>query len=153
MNTKNNQTNASKNNVKLPVWNLKDLYNSHNDKSLIRDLNDIKKNTQKFEKKYLNNVNTLSAANLHKAIKQLEHIDELMDKILSYAHLLVAEDGNNEKNKIFFQQMQETITNYASSIIFFTSFKSLIRLLSLWELYKSLRFQTGSFTLFFDALV
>ncbi len=52
MNIKNNQTNASKNLGKLPVWNLKDLYNSHNDKSLIRDLNDIKKNTQKFEKKY-----------------------------------------------------------------------------------------------------
>ena len=120
MNTKNNQTNAAKNHGKLPVWNLNDLYNSQNDKSLIRDLNDIKKNTQKFEKKYLKKVNTLSADKLYKAIKQLERIDELMDKILSYAHLLVAEDGNNEKNKIFFQQMQETITNYASSIIFFT---------------------------------
>ena len=109
MNTKNNQTNTSKSHGKLPVWNLNDLYNSHNDKSLTRDLNDIKKNTQKFEKKYLNKVNSLSADNLYKAIKQLEGIDELMDKILSYAHLLVAEDGNNEKNKIFFQQMQETI--------------------------------------------
>ena len=57
---------------------------------------------------------------MYKAIYQLEQIDVLMDKILSYAHLLVAEDGNNEKNKIFYQQMQETITNYASSIIFFT---------------------------------
>ena len=44
-------------------------------KALIRDLNDIKKNTQKFEKKYLNKVNALSAENLHKAIKQLEGID------------------------------------------------------------------------------
>ena len=120
MNIKNNQTNASKNLGKLPVWNLKDLYNSHNDKSLIRDLNEIKKNTLKFEKKYLNKVNSLSSDNLQKAIKQLEQIDESMDKILSYAHLLVSEDGNNEKNKIFFQQMQEKITNYASSIIFFT---------------------------------
>ena len=65
-------------------------------------------------------VRTLSADNLYKAIYQLEQIDILMDKILSYAHLLVSEDGNNEKNKIFYQQMQETITNYASSIIFFT---------------------------------
>ena len=79
-------------------------------------MSNIKKNTQKFEKKYLNKVNALSADNLHKAIKQLEEIDELMDKILSYAHLLVAEDGNNEKNKIFYKQMQETITNNACSI-------------------------------------
>ena len=142
MNTKNNQTNASKSNGKLPVWNLKDLYNSHNDKSLIRDLNDIKKNTQKFEKKYLNKVNALSADNLHKAIKQLEEIDELMDKILSYAHLLVAEDGNNEKNKIFFQQMQETITNYASSIIFFTLELNQISEKQINKLVKSPNLQT-----------
>ena len=43
-----------------------------------------------------------------------------MDKILSYAHLLIAEDVDNEKNKIFFQQMQEKITNYSSLLIFFT---------------------------------
>ena len=75
MNTKNNQTNAAKNHGKLPVWNLNDLYNSHNDKSLIRDLNDIKKNTQKFEKKYFNKVNALSADNLHKAIKLLPEVE------------------------------------------------------------------------------
>ena len=120
MNTKNNQTNALKKSGKLPIWNLKDLYLSQNDKSLTRDLNYIKNDTLKFEKKYLNKVKSLTANDLYKAIKQLEHIDMLMDKILSYAHLLVAEDGNNEKNKIFYQQMQEKITNYASSIIFFT---------------------------------
>ena len=115
MNIKNNQTNASKNLGKLPIWNLKDLYLSQNDKGLSRDLNNIKTNTLKFEKKYLNKVKTLSAENLYKAINQLEQLDILMDKVLSYAHLLVAEDGNNEKNKIFYQQMQEKITNYASS--------------------------------------
>ena len=120
MNTKNNQTNALNNLGKLPIWNLKDLYLSQNDKSLIRDLNNIKNGTLKFEKKYLNKVESLTADNLYKSIYQLEQIDILMDKILSYAHLLVSEDGNNEKNKIFYQQMQETITNYASSIIFFT---------------------------------
>lgn len=120
MNTKNNQTNALNNLGKLPIWNLKDLYLSQKDKSLIRDLNSIKNGTLKFEKKYLNKVESLTADNLYKAIYQLEQIDILMDKILSYAHLLVSEDGNNEKNKIFYQQMQERITNYASSIIFFT---------------------------------
>ena len=120
MNTKNNQTNGLKKTEKLPIWDLKDLYLSQNDKELSRDLNKIKNGALKFEKKYLNKVKNLSAENLYKAINQLEQIDILMDKVLSYAHLLVAEDGNNEKNKIFFQQMQEKITNFASSIIFFT---------------------------------
>ena len=128
MNNKNNQTNEEKNLVKLPVWNLEDLYPSQNDKSLTGDLNILQKGTIKFEKKYLNKVKFLTAEDLFKAITKLEQIDVLMDKILSYAHLLVAEDGNNEKNKIFYQQMQETITKYSSSIIFFyTRIKSDIR--------------------------
>ena len=51
MNTKNNQTNASKSLGKLPIWNLKDLYLSQSDKGLSRDLNNIKNGTLKFEKK------------------------------------------------------------------------------------------------------
>ena len=65
MNTKNNQTNASKNHEKLPVWNLKDLYLSKKDKSLIRDLNNIKNDSLKFEKKYQNKVHLLNANNLY----------------------------------------------------------------------------------------
>ena len=83
MNTKNNQTNASKNLGKLPTWNLKDLYLSQNHKGLSRDLNNIKTNTLKFEKKYLNKVKSLSAENLYTAIIHLEQIDVLMDKVLS----------------------------------------------------------------------
>ena len=120
MNAKNNQINELKNLEKLPVWNLKDLYSAQNDNKLIKDLKNIKSRTAKFEKKYVNQIKSLSANHLFKAISELEEIDILMDKILSFAHLLVAENGNNEKNKIFYQQMQETITNYASSIIFFT---------------------------------
>ena len=120
MKANNNQTNADKKLGKLPIWKLKDLYSSQNDKNLTTDLNNIKKETKKFEKKYLNKVKLLSAEKLLEAIVKLEEIDIWMDKILSYAHLLVAENGNKEKNKIFYQKMQETITNYASSIIFFT---------------------------------
>ena len=39
---------------------------------------------------------------------------------MSYAHLLYAENVENEKNRIFFQLMQEKITRYSSSLIFFT---------------------------------
>ena len=56
MNIKNNQTNALKNTEKLPIWDLKDLYISQNDKELSRDLNKINNGALKFEKKYLNKV-------------------------------------------------------------------------------------------------
>ncbi len=116
-----NYQNLTKNTLgKLPVWNLKDLYESPNAKNLNNDLNQLRKITKKFEKKYTFKITKLSPSQLLKAIIELENIDIKIDKIMSYAHLLVAEDGNNEKNKIFYQQMQEQITNIASSIVFFS---------------------------------
>ncbi len=113
--------NSTKNTLgKLPIWNLKDLYESPKAKKLSNDLNKLRITTKKFEKKYESKITKLSSNQLLKAIIELEDIDTKIDKIMSYAHLLVAEDGNNEKNKIFYQQMQEQITNIASSIVFFS---------------------------------
>ena len=60
MKANNNQTYAQKKLGKLPVWKLKDLYSSQNDKNLTTDLNNIKKETKKFEKKYLNKIKRLN---------------------------------------------------------------------------------------------
>ena len=119
MKAKNKQISKIKKPEKLPIWNLSDLYKSVRSRELNNDLNLIKTKTKQFEKKYINKVNNLNSKQLYHSITQLEKIDMIMDKILSYAHLLVAEDGNNEKNKIFYQQMQEIITKHASSILFF----------------------------------
>ena len=116
-----NYQNSTKNTLgKLPIWNLKDLYESPKSKKLNSDLNKLRISTKKFEKKYASKITKISSNQFLKAIIELEDIDTKIDKIMSYAHLLVAEDGNNEKNKIFYQQMQEQITNIASSIVFFS---------------------------------
>ena len=120
MKQKNYQDSTKKNLGKLPIWNLGDLYESPNSKKLRDDLSNLSIITKKFEKKYNNKVINLSSEKLLKAIIELEKIDIKMDKIMSYAHLLVAEDGNNEKNKIFYQKMQEKITSIASSLVFFS---------------------------------
>ena len=120
MKQKNYQNSIKKNLGKLPIWNLGDLYESPNSKKLRDDLSNLSIITKKFEKKYNNKVINLSSEKLLKAIIELEKIDIKMDKIMSYAHLLVAEDGNNEKNKIFYQKMQEKITSIASSLVFFS---------------------------------
>ena len=120
MKQKNYQNSIKKNLGKLPIWNLGDLYESPNSKKLRDDLRNLGIITKKFEKKYNNKVTNLSSEKLLKAIIELEKIDIKIDKIMSYAHLLVAEDGNNEKNKIFYQKMQEKITSIASSLVFFS---------------------------------
>ena len=85
----------------LPKWNLNDLYDSPNSQEIKRDLLFLENHSKLFEKNYFKKVSKLSASNLSRAITKLELIDVKMDKILSYAHLLVAENGNHEKNKIF----------------------------------------------------
>ena len=119
MKQKNNQIQINNSYKNLPKWDLKDLYKSKNCKEIRRDLNLLQKGCLAFEKKYLNSIQTLNANELFTAISKLEKIDEIMDKILSYAHLLVAENGKDEKNKIFYQLMQEKITLFASSLVFF----------------------------------
>ncbi len=117
---KNKQSNQKVLNNTLPIWNLGDLYSSINSRKILKDLNLIEKLSKSFSKKYEGKVIKLSAIKLLKAIEEIEKIDEIMDKILSYAHLLVSENIENEKNKIFFQQMQEKITKFSSMLIFFT---------------------------------
>ena len=123
MTTKTNkrlQQNQSNNLGKLPIWDLGDLYNSTKDNKITSDLNFIKKASKKLEKKYEGKIRNLNSEKLLKAIIELEKIDEKIDRVMSYAYLLYAENIENEKNKIFFQQMQETITKYSSSLIFFS---------------------------------
>ena len=48
-----NYQNSTKNTLgKLPIWNLKDLYESPKSKKLNNDLNNLRISTKKFEKKY-----------------------------------------------------------------------------------------------------
>ncbi len=105
---------------KLPIWNLQDLYLSPNSKEIQKDLKFIKKECLLFEKQYFRKILSCNSKQLYNAIVKLENIDIKIDKILSYAHLLVAENNNIEKNKIFFQQIQENINDCASSTIFFS---------------------------------
>jgi len=119
--TNNNMRSKNINNLgKLPVWNLTDLYDSIKGKKISSDLNFIEKATKKFEKKYGGKIKQLNSEKLFKVILELEKINEKIDRIISYAHLLYAENVEDEERKIFFQQMQEKITKYSSSLIFFT---------------------------------
>ena len=119
MKAKNNKHRNLKKTENLPIWDLNDLYPSISSKKLKNDLDFIRKKSKSFEKRFHNKIAKLDHLKLYKSIIELEQIDLKIDKILSYAHLLLSENVNNEKNKIFFQEMQEKITSYYSSIIFF----------------------------------
>ena len=136
--TNNNLKYKKLNNLgKLPVWSLFDLYDSTHGSQISLDLNFIEKATKKFGKKYEGKIKSLNSINLYKAIIELEEIDEKMSRIMSYAHLLYSENIEDEKNKIFFQQMQEKITRYSSSLIFFNLEINNIKKINLQKLLRN----------------
>ena len=92
---KNNNSNKKQSTRGLPVWNLADLYTSITSKKIYLDLTYIQKASKAFEKKYEGKIAKLNSKQLFKAISDLEKIDEKMDKILSFAHLLVAENADH----------------------------------------------------------
>lgn len=114
----NNHNNQNLGN--LPIWDLSTLYHSNKSNKITTDLVFIETKAKEFEKNYEGKINSLNGSSLLTAIEKLEIIDECMDKILSYAHLLYAENIEDVKNKVFFQQMQERITKISSSLVFFT---------------------------------
>ena len=116
---KNIKIKNSKKLGKLPIWNLSDLYDSPNNKNIKSDLDFIHNSTMNFEKIYEGKIASLKAQSLFKAIEKLQVINEKIDRLMSYAYLLYAENIDIEKNKIFFQQIKEKITKYSSSLIFF----------------------------------
>ena len=122
MTTKKNNNISKKmtnNQGNLPIWKLSDLYDSPKGKKISADLKFIEYRSRKFSNTYEGKIKNLNTTKLYLAIIDLEKIDEKMDKIISYAHLLYAENIENEANKIFFQQMQEKITKFYSNLIFF----------------------------------
>ncbi|SVE35423.1 uncharacterized protein METZ01_LOCUS488277, partial [marine metagenome] len=115
LNTPNNQSFGN-----LPIWDLSDLYDSIESKKITSDLEFIETKAKEFAANYEGKINLLNGPTLLVATEQLEIIDERMDKILSFAHLLYAENVDDVKNKVFFQQMQEKLTKISSLLIFFT---------------------------------
>ena len=103
----------------LPSWNLRDFYESPNSDKIKSDFKEINIKSNNFEKKYKNNVGKLKSKELLKAICDLEKIEEKINKVMSYAYLLFAENIDHNENKIFFQSTKEKITKFSSSIIFF----------------------------------
>ncbi len=119
--TNNNLYNLHNQNLgNLPIWDLSDLYDSIKSNKITSDLEFIETKAKEFASKYEGKINSLNGPTLLVAIEQLEIIDERMDKILSFAHLLYAENVDDVKNKVFFQQMQEKLTKISSLLIFFT---------------------------------
>ncbi len=102
-------------------WNLGDMYKSPKDPAIVRDLDLALKKAKEWEKTYRGRFvrkPAISAAELGKAVAELEHILELRDKPQMYAHLLFAQDTSDAGFRALMQQTQERSVPVAQHLLF-----------------------------------
>src|SRR6185369_5898057 len=109
----------------LPEWNLGDLYSSIDAPELKRDLDRADNYSIAFEETFKGKLVGLASvqdagAQLAEAIRRFEMIDDLIGRLISYAHLVYAENTTDPRRAKFFGDMQERITAASTHLVFFT---------------------------------
>ena len=112
---------AKKSGAEGITWDLSDLYSELKDKKIERDINDLFRKSEAFEKKYRGKINSakLTPRTLLNAVKDLEDISEKIGRLLSFAYLVFAGDTGNPGNGAFLQMIQEKSTEARKHLMFF----------------------------------
>jgi oligoendopeptidase F len=104
----------------LPTWDLSDLYPGPDSAALKADLERMDTASKDFHKRYNNMLATLDGAALGRAVAEYEAIDEILSRIMSYAHLVYAGNMNDPQIGKFFQSTQERVNAISTPLLFFT---------------------------------
>lgn len=111
----------------LPSWDLSDFYASpHQDPKIETDLKALSDRCQDFVGTYHGKINlspetSADEANfLAQSIENLEKIEELMGKLMSYAFLNFTTQIDQPAAQQFYQKIQEAVTQQSAHLIFIT---------------------------------
>ncbi|MBC8337923.1 MAG: M3 family oligoendopeptidase [Rhodospirillales bacterium] len=104
----------------LPRWNLNDLYAGPKSAKLKADLAWTEAESKKFRKAYEGRLKGLDGQGLGRAIARYEKIAERIGKIMSYGHLLHATNMSDTAVSVFFQTLQERVTDISTETLFFS---------------------------------
>ncbi len=105
--------------MNLPGWNLSEFYSSLKDKTIFSDIELLKKKVNKFSKDYKGKLNLLKRKKLVSSIEDYEEIEEISQKLKSYAYLVYCTDQLDKDRSKFFQFIEETVLDIYKDVIFF----------------------------------
>ena len=105
--------------TKLPEWDLKDFYPSHDSEMFKNELANLKTLINKFSESNKGKLLKYSEKKIEVMIEDFEKIEEIIVKIKSYIFLFHCTDQLNQKKTTFYQKIQEEITALESKLIFF----------------------------------
>ena len=103
----------------LPNWNLKEFYPSFTSNLINKDIKILKRKTGEFSLKFRGKLNSLKKKHLFQTLVDYEQIEELAQKIKSFAYLTYCTDQLNEKKKKFYQLIDESLSDIEKLIIFY----------------------------------
>ncbi len=104
----------------LPSWDLADLYPGADSPELTRDLERCEADAKAFRDRYAGKVADLSGSELGRAIAAYEAMDEILGRVMSFAHLMYAGDMSDPNVGKFYQSMQERVNGISTELLFFT---------------------------------
>lgn len=108
----------------MPEWQLEDLYPSPTSQMFQNDLVLAETSAQKFQGLYQGKLEALAKEAFHnedflQAVRTYESLQDLIGRIGSYSYLLHVRNTLDAENRKFFGDMQETLTNLSSKLLFF----------------------------------
>ena len=103
----------------LPIWNLNQFYESIEDNQINKDFKNLFTKSKNFQNKYRGNLNLLDRKSLINSLEEYEKIEEIIQKIQSFAYLTYCTDQLVDKIKKFYQEVEEKISNVEKNLIFY----------------------------------
>jgi oligoendopeptidase F len=104
---------------KLPEWDLADLFPGRDSPELTRALDACEADAKAFHAAHEGRVAGLAGTDLGRAIAAYEAIDEVLGRVMSYAHLVYAGDMSDPEIGRFYQSMQERVNAISTELLFF----------------------------------
>ena len=103
----------------LPSWNLNQFYESIEDNQINKDFKNLNSISKKFQNKYRGKLDSLSSESLLNSLKEYEKVEEVIQKIQSFAYLSYCTDQLEDKIKKFYQEVEEKLSNIEKNLIFY----------------------------------
>lgn len=107
-------------NKSLPAWDLSDLYKSIKDPQIVIDIEKYRVSAAEFEQKYKGKLANLSADEFLTLIKDIENRSLIAGRLGGFAYLNMVTQMKNTEAVGFYQQIEETLTDYAKPTVFFS---------------------------------
>jgi oligoendopeptidase F len=103
----------------LPEWDLTDLYKNVDCSEIDRDLNWLEKECKNFANEFEGKLAELNAIEFLACLRRSEKISNISGRLISYAGLRYYQATTDGERTKFLSDIQEKITIYTSSLIFF----------------------------------